>query len=141
KDKKLFRIVRGNDKSSSILEMTQDEIQNDYQAYWKILKDHENGNAHDNILANAMRNILENFFGFIDNEKMKESVNQLDSIKYSAFLRYIDRESHSDQTNISDVKEIDVSLFKEAFKKIFDESGNIKHYNKMMDIEIGVVNE
>lgn len=133
KDKKLFRIVRGNDKSSSILEMLQDEIQNDYQAYWKILKDHENGNAHDNILANAMRNILENFFGFIDNEKMKDSVNQLNSIKYGAFLRYIDRESHSDQTNISDVKEIDVSLFKEAFKQIFEESGNIKHYTKMMD--------
>ncbi len=133
KDKKLFRIVRGNDRSSSILEMIEDEIQNDYQAYWKILKDHKNGNAHDNILANAMRNILENFFGFIDNEKMKESVNQLDSIKYGAFLRYIDRESHSDQTNISDVKEIDVSLFKEAFKQIFEESGNIKHYTKMMD--------
>ncbi|MBN2895327.1 MAG: AAA family ATPase [Campylobacterales bacterium] len=141
KDKKLFRIVRGNDKSSLILEMLQDEIQNDYQAYWKILKDHENGNAHDNILANAMRNILENFFGFIDNEKMKESVNKLDSIKYGAFLRYIDRESHSDQINISDVKEIDVSLFKEAFKQIFEESGNIKHFNKMMNIEIGVINE
>ncbi|MGE4509479.1 MAG: AAA family ATPase [Sulfurimonadaceae bacterium] len=141
KDKKLFRIVRGNDKSSSILEMLQDEIQNDYQAYWKILKDHENGNAHDNILANAMRNILENFFGFIDNEKMKESINKLDSIKYGAFLRYIDRESHSDQTNISDVKEIDVSLFKEAFKNIFEESDNINHYNKMMNIEIGVTNE
>ncbi len=135
KDKKLFRIVRGNDKSSLILEMSQDEIQNDYQAYWKILKDHENGNAHDNILANSMRNILENFFGFIDNEKMKESVNQLDSIKYGAFLRYIDRESHSDQINISDVKEIDVSLFKKAFKEIFKESGNVKHYNRMMEIE------
>ncbi len=133
KDKKLFRIVRGNDKSSLILEMSQDEIQNDYQAYWKIIKDHEKGNAHDNILANAMRNILENFFGFIDNEKMKESVNQLDSIKYGSFLRYIDRESHSDQTNISDVKEINVSLFKEAFKLIFEESGNIKHFNKMME--------
>ncbi|MDD2790350.1 MAG: AAA family ATPase [Sulfurimonas sp.] len=133
KDKKLFRIVRSNDKSSLILEMSQDEIQNDYQAYWKILKDHEIGNAHDNILANAMRNILENFFGFIDNEKMKDSVQQLDSIKYGAFLRYIDRESHSDQTNICDVKEIEVSLFKEAFKQVFEESGNIKHYNKMMD--------
>lgn len=131
-DKKLFRIVRAKDKSSSILEMRQDEIQNDYQAYWKILKDYENGNAYDNILANAMRNILENFFGFIDNEKMKESVTKLDSIKYGAFLRYIDRESHSDQTNISDVKDIDVTLFKEAFKKIFQESGNVRHYNKMM---------
>lgn len=135
KDKKLFRIIRSNDKSSSILEMSQEEILNDYQAYWKILKDHEHGNAHDSILANSMRNILENFFGFIDNEKMKESVNTLDSIKFGAFLRYIDRESHSDQTNISDIKEIDVVLFKEAFKKIFEESGNIKHYNKMMGIE------
>lgn len=131
---KLFRIIRTADKSSLILAMGKNEIQNDYQAYWKIIKDHEDGNAHDNILANAMRNILENFFGFIDNEKMKESVSKLDSIKYGAFLRYIDRESHSDQTNISDVKEIDVSLFKEAFKKIFEESDNIKHYNKMREL-------
>ena len=129
---KLFRIIRTADKSSLILAMGKNEIQNDYQAYWKIIKDHEDGNAHDNILANAMRNIIENFFGFIDNEKMKESVSKLDSIKYGAFLRYIDRESHSDQTNISDVKEINVSLFKEAFKEIFEESGNVKHYNKMM---------
>lgn len=135
KDIKYFRIIRSSDKSSSILEMSQNEISNDYQAYWQILKDHENGKTHNNILANTMRNILENFFGFIDSEKMKESIDRLDSIKYGAFLRYIDRESHSDQTNISDFKEIDVSLFKEAFKKIFEESGHIKHYNKMMDIE------
>lgn len=76
------------------------------------------------------------FFGFIDNEKMKESIKKLDFVKYGSFLRYIDRESHSDQTNISDFKDIDVNLFKEAFKKIFDESGNIKHYNKMIGIEI-----
>ncbi|MBK2266513.1 AAA family ATPase [Francisella philomiragia] len=132
KNIKLFRIVRGNDKSSLILEMSQDEILNDYQAYWKVLKDHNVGNAHDNIVANAMRNILENFFGFIDNTKMKESISQIDSIKYGAFLRYIDRESHSDLTNISDFKEIDIELFKEAFKDIFEKSGNIKHYEKMI---------
>lgn len=132
KSKKLFRIVRTIDKSSSILEMPQNEIMNDYQAYWKILKDHDDGNAHDSIVANAMRNILENFFGFIDNGKMTESISQLDTIKYGAFLRYINRESHSDLTNISDFKEIDIKLFKEAFKDIFDKSGHIKHYEKMI---------
>jgi wobble nucleotide-excising tRNase len=135
KNIKLFRIVRKSDKSSSILEMNQHEIMNDYQAYWKILKDHNDGNAHDNILANTMRNILENFFGFIDKGKMQETINKLDSIKYGAFLRYIDRESHSDQTNISDVKEIDVNLFKDAFKMVFQESGNLKHYEKMIGDE------
>ncbi|MCB4762842.1 MAG: AAA family ATPase [Sulfurovum sp.] len=134
KDRKLFRIVKKSNKSSSVLEMQSDEILNDYQAYWKILKDHEDGNAHDSILANAMRNILEHFFAFIDNEKMKEAIKKLDAIEYGAFLRYMDRESHSDQTNISDIKEIDIELFKNAFKKVFEHSDNIQHYNKMMEL-------
>jgi len=135
RDRKLFRIIKKSNKSSSVLEMQTDEILNDYQAYWKIIKDHEDGNAHDSILANAMRNILEHFFAFIDNEKMKVSIKKLDAIKYGAFLRYVDRESHSDQTNISDIKEIDVELFKAAFKMVFEHSDNIKHYNKMMDLD------
>jgi len=34
--------------------------------------------------------------------------------------------------NISDTKEIDVALFKQAFQDIFKESGFEEHYNKMM---------
>ncbi len=135
KTRKLFRIIKKSDKSSSFLEMKEDEILNDYQAYWKIIKDHENGNAPDNIMANAMRNILEHFFAFVNNEKMKEAIKTIDSNRYGAFLRYVDRESHSDQTNISDIKEIDIRLFKNAFKKVFEDTKNIKHYNKMMDLE------
>jgi len=58
KNKKLFRIIKNNDKSSEILEMTAGEIQNDYQSYWQVLKDHESNNALDTLLANSMRNMV-----------------------------------------------------------------------------------
>lgn len=131
---KLFRITKNQNKESIIFEMDTDEIMNDYQSYWKVLKDHDENKASDCLLANSMRNILEYFFGFIDNEKYDKAIEKLTDGKYSYFLRYINRESHFDKINISDTKEIDPSIFKEAFKKIFEDSEYIQHYNKMMNV-------
>lgn len=127
----LFRIIKK--ESSAILPLTQSEIQNEYQSYWSIVKDCNNGNSTKFILANSMRNILEYFFGFIGKETLNNAMQRLDSDKkYQFFVDYINRESHSDPVNISDMKDIDVELFKEAFKKIFEDSEYIEHYNKMM---------
>ena len=129
---KLFRITKNQNKESLIFEMNTDEIMNDYQSYWKILKDHDKNMVSDSILANSMRNILEYFFGFIDNDKYEKSIEKLTDGRYSYFLRYINRESHFDRVNISDTKEIDPLIFKDAFKKIFTDSGHEDHYNRMM---------
>ncbi len=51
---------------------------------------------------------------------------------YKAFKRYINRESHSDLTNISDYKDFDLNKFKEAFKKVFEETKYEDHYKKMI---------
>lgn len=131
--KKLFRILKNQSKESMVVEMNANEIMNDYQSYWKVLKDHDENKAADCILANTMRNILEYFFGFIDNEKYDNAIEKLKDGKYAYFLRYINRESHFDRINASDSKEIDPQIFKEAFKKIFEGSGHIEHYNKMMN--------
>jgi wobble nucleotide-excising tRNase len=131
---KLFRITKNNEKESIIFEMNKDEVLNDYQSYWQVIKEHDQKKASDSLLANSMRNILEYFFGFIDNERYENAVENLTDGKYSYFLRYINRESHFDRINISDTKEIDPQIFKEAFKKIFEDSGYIEHYNKMMEI-------
>ena len=45
----------------------------------------------------------------------------------------MNRESHSDVVNISDYKEFNHENFKEAFKKVFELTGYIDHYKKMMD--------
>jgi len=130
---KLFRLFRSG--FSKLSEMNRKDIQNEYQSYWQILKDFENGNATKVILANAMRNILERFFGFIEKNDFNELTKELEKEeKNNFFIRYINKESHSDPINISDTKEIEPQIFKEAFKKIFEDSGYIEHYNKMMGV-------
>jgi wobble nucleotide-excising tRNase len=128
---KLFRLCRSD--FSKLSTMDRKDIQNEYQSYWQILKDFDEGNATEAILANAMRNILERFFGFIEKNDFNELTKELEKEeKNSFFIRYINKESHSDPINISDTKEIDPRIFKKAFKKIFEDSGYIEHYNKMM---------
>ncbi len=130
---KLFRLCRST--FSQLSEMNRKDIQNEYQSYWQILKDYDEGKATEVILANAMRNILERFFGFIEKNDFNELTKELEkNEKNNFFVRYINKESHSDPINISDSKEINPQIFKEAFKKIFEDSGYIQHYNKMMDV-------
>ncbi len=132
-DKKIFRITKDNSNKSDIFEMEQNEIQNDYQAYWQVLKDHNNGKSSNALLANSMRNILEHFFGFINNDTFQKITENIErEEKYIFFIRYINKESHSDLNTISDTKEIDPGIFKEAFKKIFKDSGYEAHYNQMI---------
>ncbi len=127
----LFRLCRS--KFSQLLKMNRKDIQNEYESYWQILKDYNVGKATEVILANAMRNILERFFGFIEKHDFNELTQKLEKDeKNKFFIRYINKESHSDPINISDTKEIDPQIFKAAFKKIFEDSGYIKHYKKMM---------
>lgn len=129
---KYFRITKN--PSSQIKEIQKTDIKNDYESYWQIVKEYsENPSLNANaLLPNVMRNILEHFFGFIDKSELKNAINKVDPKQYSAFIRFINRESHSDSINITDTKEIDHSLFLQAFEEIFKESGHKKHYDKMM---------
>ena len=132
-DKKLFRVYK--DSNSCILEMSKDEIQNDYQAYWQVIKDFsaERIGVSSVVLANSMRNILEYFFGFIRADKNFRQTKQKLEKDYPAFTRYMNRESHSDAVNAPfDIKEIDPSHFMEAFNKVFKEAGFESHYETMM---------
>ncbi len=130
---KLFRVLKNN-TSSYIKEMEKTEIQNEYQSYWSIIKDLEYEDSMP-IVANAMRNIIEYFFAFIDKSESINNIFQkpeLDDNKYQSFKRYIDRESHSDPMNISDYKDFKYDIFKEAFKKVFEVTKYKEHYDKMM---------
>ena len=57
----LIRLSK-NEKGSSFISMSYEEIQNDYQAYWFIIKDES---QHPALIANCMRNIIEYFFNFV----------------------------------------------------------------------------
>lgn len=132
----LFRVSKRN-QSSVITTLGQREIQNDYQSYWHIIKDYDEDGVcvwSKALLSNAMRNILEYFFGFMKGQSLNNVMQTLDKDqKYQFFVRYMNRESHSDMMNISDMKEIDPQVFKEAFKKIFEIAQYPEHYNIMME--------
>ena len=126
----LFRIVKN--PSSQILEMDEKEIKNDYEAYWEILKDYKSTNKPHPIMPNVMRNILEHFFGFIGKSNFDDELNELNDRKYLPFVRYMNRESHSDRENVNDTNELDHSLFFKAFTEVFKRSGHKEHYEKMI---------
>ena len=128
----LYRLIKSVN-GSRFCSMSENDIQNDYQAYWTIIRDSDSPNA---ILANTMRNILEYFFGFIDKcdlngifQKPKFADN-----KYQAFVRFMNAGSHHTSELIYDYSEFDRGTFMEAFRLVFVETDYEEHYNKMMDI-------
>ena len=129
-NQKLFRIQK-NQQGSHIFEMKYSEIQNDYHAYWMIVKD---SSAHPALIANCMRNIIEYFFSFVEKKELNNVFNEkeLQVHRFRAFNRYINRESHSIGQNIFDIKEFNYEDFKEAFKLVFELTGYEDHYKRMI---------
>ena len=130
-NRQLFRISKN--KHSQISKMKSNEVQNDYQSYWLIVKNKNENNKF--MIANAMRNIIEYFFGFMEKEESLNNIfqkSELSNNEYKAFKRYINRESHSDLINISDFKDFNLNRFQEAFEKVFKETGYEDHYKKMI---------
>ena len=127
---KLFRICK-NTESSYFEDMKYEDIQNDYQAYWHIIKDKKQSPA---LIANCMRNVMEYFFNFVEKQDFAQVFQrpELQENRYMAFNRYMNRESHSEGQNIFDIKEFDYDSFRDAFKKVFETEGYIDHYNKMI---------
>lgn len=126
----LYRLIK-NSEGTHLNKMQYEEIQNDYQSYWSVVKDKTQPTA---LIANCMRNIIEYFFNFIEKTDLNNLFQKpkLQLTKYQAFYRYINRESHSLGQNIFDFKEFNYDDFREAFMLVFAESGYIDHYKKMI---------
>ncbi|HIW05874.1 MAG TPA: AAA family ATPase [Candidatus Ignatzschineria merdigallinarum] len=136
---KLHRVYKIN-ASTAVAKLDKNDVQNDYQAYWQLFKEHsEQNNVFSIMLPNIMRNILEYYFSFIHQiDCLKTALNDL-SNNNSDFMplhRYINRESHSDAINFSEFKDIDNSRHRVLFRKVFEKTGHLEHYNKMMGIDV-----
>ena len=126
----LFRLIKNQD-GSQILEMKYEEIQNDYQSYWQVVKDEQQSPA---LIANCMRNIIEYFFNFVEKRDLGKFFQKpiMKENRFQSFNRYINRESHSLGQNIFDIKEFNYSDFKDAFRLVFVENSYEEHYKRMM---------
>ncbi|QBJ08993.1 hypothetical protein EYS10_10785 [Rahnella aquatilis] len=128
----LFRLSK-NSTGTSIEKMKYEEIQNDYQSYWSVINDDKQPPA---LIANCMRNIIEYFFNFVQKADLSNVMQkpELKEEKLQAFIRYINRESHSLGQNIFDFKEFNYNDFKTGLKLVFEHTGYGDHYKKMSTI-------
>jgi wobble nucleotide-excising tRNase len=129
----LFRVLKNT--NSSIVSMGRGDIKNDYQSYWQIIKDAQEGSTSNIVLPNIMRNILEYYFSFVHKtDALNSALDELEEIdaEFSPFFRFINRESHSDSVNINDLGEIDTDRFIAKFKEVFVKTQFEEHFDKMM---------
>lgn len=131
----LFRVIKSLD--TNVLPMERDTLLNDYQNYWKIIKDCSENKLHVSMLPNAMRNILERYFSFIhQKDYLNRTLDKIGSTdkEFEPFLRYFNRGSHSDAINL-DLGTIDTHRYICKFREIFKETGFSEHYDTMMEVE------
>lgn len=138
RDYHLGRITKN--EFSIITDIDKNSVQNEYQSLWQILKDAKAGKVNKIIIPNIMRNILEYYFAFVHRtDALQTELIKLASDDgnndFRSFYRYINRGSHSDAVNITDLGEIAPEKYMEQLRKIFSMTGDEKHYIKMMDEE------
>ncbi|KFZ38584.1 hypothetical protein HR45_03940 [Shewanella mangrovi] len=128
----LYRLSK-NTNGTTIETMKYEEVQNDYQSYWSVINDEDQPAA---LIANCMRNVVEYFFNFVQKSDLSNVMQkqELQEVKYQAFIRYINRESHSLGQNIIDFKEFDYGAFRDGLRLLFEITGYPEHYQKMSQI-------
>lgn len=131
KFQQLVRIVKDTN-GSRFEDLHYDDIQNDYQAYWKQLK--EATATNPTIIANCMRNIVERFFGLVEMQEMSDVFNdaRLKNPKYDALKKFMNNGSHSSITSYTDSREFDHEAMMRSFRDLFNDMGYVEHYDKMI---------
>lgn len=129
----LLRVIKN--PHSTVEELDPTQLLNDYDVWWHILKDARAGKVPTQVVPNAMRNILEQFFTFTTgNSEFGEAFKKLSdadtSSKYIALERFLDRGSHNDAINGPPVDwtQYDVDYLLGKFRAMFKVIGHEPHY-------------
>jgi wobble nucleotide-excising tRNase len=131
----LFRVVKK--KYTAVIPLDPNELINDYDAMWQILKDARDGNARAMVVPNTMRCILEHFFWFTRRQKDFEEALEAACDEDGSFVplsRYLNRGSHRGHINFMDYGQYDVSYYLDKLKAVFDNAGFLEHYNVQMGL-------
>ncbi|MGG5283299.1 AAA family ATPase [Pseudomonas viridiflava] len=128
-----FRVSKG--AHSAIAQLGQEEIKNDYESYWQVIREARDSKVHAAVLPNMMRNILEHYFGFIHkNDDLLKALEALerDDHEFKPLYRYINRQSHGGAINVTDFGGWSADKMIKKFEGVFAISGYPEHYAVMM---------
>ena len=131
-----FWILRKKDKISTIqsFEMTN-PIQSSYELLWQELKNREANSAI--TVQNTMRRIIENYFKILgkygDDELIAKFSNAEEQEICRSLICWINEGSHgiTDDLYVERHDET-VERYMAVFRRIFEETNHLEHYNMMM---------
>lgn len=132
----MYWLVRKGDTGTRVVPYNVNPVKCTYQLMWDEYKNNEH-NYH--ILPNTMRRILESYFYLLGGEeiyKLPDRFDGYDKIVCESLLTWLNVESHSifEDSNHS-VNDNNIDRYKDVFKRIFEETKHIAHYNMMMGLE------
>lgn len=135
----MYWLVRKGDTGTRVVSYNVNPVKCTYQLMWDEYKDNEH-NYH--ILPNTMRRILESYFTLLGGEEiynLPDRFDGYDKLVCESLLTWVNIESHSifEDANYSITKD-NIDGYKNVFKRIFEETQHIAHYNMMMGLEVSV---
>lgn len=116
----------------------ENPISSSYELLWKELKEIDENSSI--TIQNVMRRIIENYFKILGKYKDDELINKFPNYESQeicrSLLSWINDGSHCMPDDLY-VESVDDSLerYQEVFKKIFEYTNHIEHYNMMMGIK------
>lgn len=133
----MYYIIRKRDNTSFIDSYEVCPIKTSYQLLWDDIK---NDNKDSVSIQNSMRRIIEFYFKFLSNLNEEDLLSKFDGKEKNvckSLIAWVNFGSHEiiDDFNFSITDEQKV-MYKNVFKKIFEQTGHIGHYNMMMNEEL-----
>lgn len=133
----IYYIIRKKDNISGIVAYEENPIKSFYQLLWEEI----NRNDVDNVcIQNAMRRIIEFYFKLLANLDEETLINNFENEEDKKICRslvsWVNVGSHEifDDINYSPNFE-EIGRYKKVFRKIFEHTKQIEHFNMMMGIE------
>ncbi len=128
-----FWIVKKIDQISSIEKHSDNPVKTSYHLLWNEVK---NKNRSIQTIQNTLRRILENYFKILGNINNDDIINKFEGKEKQvcgSLLSWLNDGSHFilDDLYVSCGAEM-VDTYLDIFRKIFEKSNHIAHYNMMM---------
>ncbi len=129
-----FWIIRKLNKISQLQEYQTNPIKTSYELLWQEIR--ENAENKGITIHNTLRRILENYFmilGGFSKDKIVDKFEGNDKIICQSLLSWINDGSHFINDDLFVDTSVDaIERYLEIFKRIFEVTKHIEHYNMMM---------
>lgn len=133
---KFWTLKKKEEVSTCTAYERKNPIKTTYAILWSEVK--ENSGASTVSLQNAMRRILENFFGTLGNTNSRAILDYFDSVEERSICRslfsWANDGSHSIPDDLEFSEKTDApDKYRKVFKDIFYKTHNEYHYDRMME--------